>query len=508
MSLPAQTESSGATLPNAPLALIPSHAQQLRALKVLASIRDYAYTFDTDGRFIYCNQALLDLLGLDFHEVVGKTFMELPYPPDLAVKLYMQIKQVFATKRTLTDETEYTSPSGLRGIYEYIFNPVTGPNGEVEAVAGSTREISHRKVDEELQGRLAAIIDSSADAIISKDLNGIVLTWNPAATHTFGYTAHEMVGTSILRLIPVNLRHEEVDILTKVKAGQRIDHYHTVRLRKDGSMIDISLTISPIRNSAGVVVGTSKIARDISLMKKMERQLIQAEKIATMGRMAATIAHEINNPLAAIMNLVFLAKDCCGGNPEAVSYLKSAERELRRVSHIARQTMGYYRDTGARTAIACNELINEVVPVYESKMRNRGITVERDFDVPPLLVASKGELSQVFSNLIANAVDAMPDGGCLRIQIKSSTPGEIQIVFEDQGIGIQPENLSRVFEPFFTTKGNLGTGIGLGVARQLVEQHGGRMDLSSSVVPGHSGTTVDIVLPLSKSQGASRQVTQ
>ena len=472
-------------------------AQQLRVFQTLSSIIDYAYTFDTEGRFLYSNQALLDLLGLELQDVLGKTFLELPYPVELAMKLQAQIEQVVRTKQKLMDETSYVNPAGMAGYYEYIFNPVIGRDGTVEMVAGSTREISHRKLNEELQGRLVALIDSSEDAIVSKDLHSIVQTWNRAAADIFGYASDEMVGVSILRIIPPELHHEEGEIVARIKAGERINHYETTRVRKDGSKIEVSLTVSPIRNSAGVVVGTSKIARDISGRRHLERQVIQAEKIATMGRMAATMAHEINNPLAAITNLVYLAKRSSVHNPDALEYLTSAERELERVAHITRQTLGYYRDTGAHSVVACHELIDEVVHAYQSKMQNRGIAVERAFDSLASITASRGELIQVFSNIIANSVDAMPDGGCLRIQTRESDTGHIEIIFEDEGTGITPENLSRVFEPFFSTKGNLGTGIGLWITKQLVEKHHGNLEISSSTVPGSSGTVIRVLLPLS-----------
>jgi PAS domain S-box-containing protein len=506
MSTVAQPGSNEANLPSASLALIPDLAQQLRVFKTLSSIIDYAYTFDSGGRFLYSNQALLDLLGLRLDEVIGKTFLELPYPIDLAVKLQAQIEQVFATKQKVIDETSYISPAGVVGYYEYIFNPVFGSDGAVEMVAGSTREVSHRKRNEEIQGQLAAIVDSSDDAIISKDLDGIIVTWNFAASRIFGYTSDEMIGAPLLRLVPLNLHHEEDEILAKMKAGERIKHYETTRLRKDGSNIVVALTVSPIRNSNGIIIGSSKIARDISGPKNMERLLIQAEKIATMGRMAATIAHEINNPLAAVTNLIFLAKGSSADNQDTVRYLTTAEHELARVSHLTRQTLGYYRDTGAHSAVNCFELINEVVRVYESKIQNRGIVLERVYDPIPSLIASKGELTQVFSSIIANSVDAMPDGGRLRIGIKQLSAVEIEICFEDQGIGISAKNLVKVFEPFFTTKGNLGTGIGLWIAKQLVEKHGGQLKLSSSVTSGCSGTSVRLVFPLVRERNAMSKV--
>ena len=164
------------------------------------------------------------------------------------------------------------------------------------------------KRSDESRFRLAAIVDSADDAIISKDLNGIVTSWNRGAQQMFGFTAEEMVGQSILRLIPDELQYEEDEILRKLRAGERVDHYETTRRKKNGERIDVSVTISPIRDGAGHVTGASKIARDISDRKKIERMLIQSEKLAATGRMAATIAHEINNPLESVMNLIFLAR--------------------------------------------------------------------------------------------------------------------------------------------------------------------------------------------------------
>ena len=143
---------------------------------------------------------------------------------------------------------------------------------------------------------------------MSKDLNGIITSWNDAATKVFGYTADEMIGTSILKLIPENLHSDEKTIMENIRAGRRVEHFETVRLTKDGKLIDVSLTISPVKDANGQVIGASKILRDVSNRKRLEQSLLQAEKIAATGRMAATIAHEINNPLEAVMNLLFLLR--------------------------------------------------------------------------------------------------------------------------------------------------------------------------------------------------------
>jgi signal transduction histidine kinase len=223
--------------------------------------------------------------------------------------------------------------------------------------------------------------------------------------------------------------------------------------------------------------------------------LIQAEKLAATGRMAATIAHEINNPLDAVMNLVYLARTTLPTNSRAVPYLSTAERELERVSHIARQTLGYYRDPGPPSEIRLESLLEEVLNVYHSKLLAGNVAVDCAFSHQRALSASRGELMQIFSSLITNAIDAMPGGGVLNISTRELVGQGIEILVRDNGTGISGENLDRVFEPFFSTKGQRGTGIGLWVARQLLEKRGGTINLDSSTEIPRTGTTVSVFLP-------------
>jgi PAS domain S-box-containing protein len=349
---------------------------------------------------------------------------------------------------------------------------------------------------------LAAIVESSDDAIISKNLQGIVTTWNQAANRIFGYTAEEMIGQPILRLIPEEMRHEEDMILMKLRAGERIDHYETTRIRKDGERFEISVTISPIRDSQGRIIGASKTARDISERKKIEQLLIQSEKLAATGRMAATIAHEINNPLESVMNLVFLAHTS-DSISKARGYLQTAEKELERVAHIVRQTLGYYRETAAPVQVDLRELMQDVLTVYQTKLSANRISVDFRFDNHRPIIVNKGELVQVLSNVVANAIDAMPHAGVLHIHIGETTNSQkegVQIVIRDNGTGIPQEHLSRIFEPFFTTKGNLGTGIGLWVARQLIEKQHGQIAIASCTDPENHGTTLSLFLPFADPQ--------
>ena len=355
------------------------------------------------------------------------------------------------------------------------------------------------------RAHLAAIVDSAEDAIVSQDLNGIVKTWNQGAVRMFGYSPEEMVGQPILRLIPEELHYEEDKTLATVRAGDRLAQYETVRIKKGGARIEISVTISPIRDASGRVIGASKIARDISNRKRMERLLIQSEKFAVTGRMAAVVAHEINNPLESVINLVFLARKSSPGK-KADGFLLTAERELERVARIARQTLGYYRETDVPGEVYLQELIENVLTVYRAKILTNQITVKTRFDDGQKISVSRGEMIQLFSNLINNAIDAMARGGTLDISVqKKGGPGGdgIQTVIRDTGIGIHDDHLEKIFEPFFTTKGNLGTGIGLWIAKQLTEQRGGQISVTSCTENGSSGTCFTIFVPFAAREANS-----
>ena len=244
-------------------------------------------------------------------------------------------------------------------------------DGSRGKILGTIRDITALRESEEEQrenakhlGELAAIVASSNDVIVSKDLNGIITSWNNAATQVFGYSPDEMIGASILKLIPENLHSDEKRIIESIRAGRRIEHFETVRLAKDGRLIDVSLTISPIKDEEGRVIGASKILRDISSRRRMEQTLLQAEKIAATGRMAATIAHEINNPLEAVMNLLYLLRPKITDD-EGCNFLATAEEELGRVSHIAKQTLGYYRENAAASLASVGDIAEHALTIYE-----------------------------------------------------------------------------------------------------------------------------------------------
>ena len=345
-------------------------------------------------------------------------------------------------------------------------------------------------------GELAAIVESSDEVIISKNLDGIITSWNAAAWRVFGYTAEEMIGQSILKLIPEELHYEEKIFIEKLKSGQRIEQFETRRITKSGQTLDVSLTLSPVRDVRGEVIGASKILRDVSLAKRLEQSFLLAEKLAATGRMAATIAHEINNPLEAIVNLLYLLRPTISSD-EGRGYLATAESELQRVSHIAKQTLGYYREDAAAIPVSLNDIAQQAITIYEPRCRASGIKILLSLTSAQKIFLRRGEILQVISNLIANSIYALSAGGTIHIDVRDceTDPQGVTLSVRDNGEGIGPEALPRVFDAFFSTRATIGTGIGLFIAKQLVEGHGGQISIESSKNVREHGTNVHVFLP-------------
>ena len=351
---------------------------------------------------------------------------------------------------------------------------------------------------EEARLRLAAIVESSDDAIVGKDLDGTITSWNAAAVRLFGYQADEIIGQSVLKLIPPELQDQEPEILRRLRAGERIEHYETQRLRKDGSRLDVSLTVSPIEDSTGRVIGASKIARDISDRKRAEAALIQSEKLAAIGRMAAAIAHEVNNPLEAVTNLAYLLTTHPSLDDEARGFARMLLDEVGRASQITKQTLTYYRDSNRPEPVDVVEVLDSVLVLHRPAMLKKNIRVHRAYRQQPAIVQGfAGELRQVFANLILNATDALPRDGVLRVKVsgRPCNGGQVRITIADNGCGIPRDGRERMFQPFFTTKAGRGNGLGLWISDGIVRRHGGRIRVHSSTTSGRSGSVFTVVLP-------------
>jgi PAS domain S-box-containing protein len=393
--------------------------------------------------------------------------------------------------------------------FEYRYNhPVTGlrrfycKGARLQAgdrMFGVVMDVTERKRAEEASLRLAAIVQSSDDAIVSKDLNGIVTSWNAAAERMFGYKPEEIIGRPITTIIPAELRSDEDMILGKIRRGEKVDHFETVRVTKTGERLDVSLTISPVKDESGRVIGAAKIARDVGQRKRAEEALRTSEKLASVGRLAATVAHEINNPLAAVVNLIYLIKKHPDLPPAVRRYVNTAEEELNRISSLTKQTLGFYREERGAAPMHLGELLRNLVAVFSPRVQNKSVNLKLQVRSDPEIVAVKGEIRQLVANLLGNSVDAVPQNGFITLRIKAvntpnRTPG-VRFTIFDTGPGIPQRIRTRIFEPFFTTKKDVGTGLGLWICKAIVEKHKGTLRLRSRTTPGKSWTAFSIFLP-------------
>ena len=366
---------------------------------------------------------------------------------------------------------------------------------------------SEAAIHEKTLRELAAIVESSEDAILSKTLDGIVTSWNAAAERMFGYSAQEMIGSSIERIFPDDRVAEEDLMLEQVRSGHSVQHYATVRKRKDGSFIDISLSVSPIYDSDGNIVGASKIARDITERKLAEGRLreLQSEmahfaRLSEMGQLASAIAHELNQPLAATMNYVNAARRMLetsgeGAQGKAGEFLEKAAGQAQRAGKIIRHLRNFIekRET-SRTPEDVNFIVEDAIALGILGAADVNVALRTDLqEGGPAVRVDRVQIQQVLVNLLRNAVESMQGSERQVLTISSRFGGEyVEIAVADSGVGISPEVAERLFEPFVTTK-STGMGIGLMICRSIVEAHGGRIWVAPN--PG-GGTVFRFRLPL------------
>ena len=406
---------------------------------------------------------------------------------------------------------------------EISLSPVATGNGMI--VLSVIRDISDRKrIEDELrrandeldrrktrelrdsQNRLALIVDSSQDAIIGKNLDGIITHWNKGAEQIYGYTAQEMIGRSISVLAPQDRADEIPAILEKIRKGQRVEYFESVRVTKDKRHLSVSISVSPIHDSDGRVVGASTIARNITAQKKIEDQLRQSQKMEAVGRLAGGVAHDFNNLLGIVTACSELLRTHV--DTDSAEYIDNIHEAAKRGAALTRQLLAFSRRQPVQTQLLdLNDRLKEVSKLLHPLMGDDVEIVILPRTPAAIIEADPGQLDQVVLNLAVNARDAMPRGGKLILETSvldsdesfarehpAMVPGRhVMLAVSDNGTGMDEATRSRIFEPFFTTK-EIGKGSGLGLATVygIVKQSGGHIWVYSEA--GH-GTTFKIYLP-------------
>jgi two-component system NtrC family sensor kinase len=500
-----------------------------REQKLHASQEDFQNLFEhmvtgvfissKEGKFLNANQSLLDMLGYKSKE----EFLNIDLPQDLYVR--PQDRDTFKEMmerdgRVIDYEVEFkrqdgsTIPILLTGHARY------DQQGNIIGYEGLNVDLTQRKLMEkelkEAYDFMNKIVQSSPDSITATDMKGNILIYNQAAEETLGYRANEVIGKmNISKIYPEGVARKVMQMLRSEEYGGvgRLNSYPMVYVRRDGEVVEGNLSAAIIYDANGKEIASVGSFVDLRDRLKMERalrdtqeQLLQSEKLAAMGRLTSQIAHELNNPLYGIMNTLELLKTEIAPDNKRRKILEMALSETLRLSDLLRKMLSFSKpDQEERHPVEINSVLDEILLLHEKQLKENDINIVLSFAEGLALVnASKNQLRQVFLNMVANARDAMPNGGTFTV----TTGGDgdnIVVEITDTGMGIRKENIDKIFDSFFTTKGEIkGVGLGLSVCYGFIKDHGGDIEVKSQE---GVGTTFTIILPVHNPDTAKKDGT-
>jgi PAS domain S-box-containing protein len=472
-----------------------------RLAAIVASSEDAIVGTDLNGIITSWNAAAERMFGFTASEAVDRP-IALITPED------RQGEEEFVLSRLHTGvaidhfETLRRRKDGSLVDVSMTVSPIHGRDGTIIGVSNSARDISAMKRMEREAYRLAAIVESSDDAIVSKDLNGIIQTWNRAAQQMFGYTADEAIGQSITIIIPKERLSEETTVLSRIRAGLSVEHFETLRQHKDGRLLNISLTVSPIRNASGQVIGASKIARDVTESQRLRRVAEEASR--AKDEFLAVLSHELRTPLNTVVGYArMLQRTDMIVTPEmrekAVEALaRNADTLIKLVSDVldtSRIVTGKLRLDHA--SFDLGEIVREAVDTQRHAVQAKGLRLHTNIEDDITIVGDGDRLRQVVWNLVSNATKFTPPEGRIDVDLRRQG-SSIRLEVRDTGLGIEPAQLPLVFQRFWQAEAGVsrefgGLGLGLALARYLVEMHGGSIHAESTGL-GHGATFV-VTLP-------------
>jgi len=504
--------------------LVAENLAQLQA--VFDSMIDGIIVVDSEKRLVLHNQAADSILGLTSKtlslEGIGDTFEVLrptgePLPPDE----WPTMRATHGDYCTNEEVVIRRRDNGKSVTTEITTVRIAVSGEKTRKFIVTLRDITERKQLDETRMRFASLVESSEDGIIGKTITGIVTSWNRGAEKIYGYSSAEMLGQPIQRLLPANRSDEDHMILDRIRRGEVIEHYETVRVRKDGQHINVSLTISPIRGANGAIIGASKIARDITHRMKIERQLQQSQKMDAIGQLTGGIAHDFNNLLGIVIGNLDLLESRVNHDDDIGMRVKVAQKAALRAADLTRRLLAFSsNETLSPSPTHLHDLISSMIEMT-SRVIGPEIKITTSFDESiSLILIDPSGLESALVNLMVNARDAMPKGGAITIstrvtildadyppviadELKAGLHASISV--SDTGQGMSQQTLERVFEPFFTTKPRgKGTGLGLAMVYGFVKQSQGTVRIYSEL--GH-GTTVTLYLPLADNAPLPRKKT-
>jgi PAS domain S-box-containing protein len=511
-----------------PGSLTKSLTEVLLSSDFLESVPDAMVAVDRDGRVLQVNSQTQELFGYSRRELIGQNIDLLV--PERHRQQHENHRRGFGESPKIRRmgaglDLHGRRRNGTEFPVEISLSPVQTQDGiivlsairdisdrkRIESELRRAQEDLHQKTKEQLgeyRSRLALIIDSSEDAIIGKNLDGTITSWNKGAERIYGYTAEEAVGKNISILAPQDRKDEIAEILKKIARGDTTEHFETLRVTKDGRQLNVSITVSPLRDTADQIIGASVIARDITAQRKAEDQLRHSQKMEAIGRLAGGVAHDFNNVLGVINACTEFLRDRIDASSEPALYVENIRKAIERGSALTRQLLAFSRKQVIQPVLLdLNDRLKDISKLLRPLMGD-----DVQISISPrshsaVVEADPGQIDQILMNLAVNARDAMPRGGRFILETDTAeidqsfgeqhqpvTPGKyVMLAVSDDGSGMDKDTQSRIFEPFFTTKeAGKGTGLGLATVYGIVKQTGGHIWVYSE--PG-KGTTFKIYLP-------------
>ena len=467
---------------------------QARLAAIVDSSDDAIVSKDLDGTVRSWNRGAQALFGYVPDEMIGQSILRV-IPPELHAEEREILAKIARGERIEHYDTVRVRKDGRRLEVSLSISPLRDATGRIVGASKIARDMSTRHEAEGVKAVLASIVQSADDGIISKNLDGVVTSWNPAAERLYGFSAEEMIGQPILRIIPAELRSEEDYILGEIRAGRRIEHFETERLRKDGARIHVSITVSPVRNAAGVVIGASKIARDVSAQREAQRR---------KDEFLAVLAHELRNPLAPIRTTLALVREATLPAQQRERAVVIADRQMAHLTRLLDDLLDVSRLSTGRVklkkervdlTVLARQSADTARPIIESRLHRLEVKI---WDQPLWIHADAVRMSQVINNLLTNASKYTDPEGLIEFSVERE--GDIAVMrVQDTGIGFAPEMKERLFTMFAQENAALdraagGLGIGLALVREFVERHGGTVTAFS---PGRGkGALFTVRLPL------------
>jgi PAS domain S-box-containing protein len=478
----------------------------------LASIGDAVISTDAEARVTFMNGVAETLTGWTQSEAVGRPLSEVFQIVNERTREPSANPALRALREGtvvgLANHTILIARDGKERPIDDSAAPIRDDSGAAVGAVLVFRDVTERRVAEEAQARLAAIVESSQDAIISKTLDGVIRTWNTGAERLFDYAPHEAIGRPITLIIPPDRLDEEYEILARISRGERIEHFETIRVSKHGRLIDISLTVSPIRDSEGRVVGASKVARDISDRKRIDKALQEANQ--RKDQFIALLAHELRNPLAPLRNGLQVIR-LAGTDTTAI--VQAREMMDRQLSHMVRlvddlldiSRVSQNKMELRRSRVLLKDVISSAVETARPAIEEAGHELNISLAPEPVyLDADLTRLAQVFSNLLNNSAKYTERGGRIWLAVERQD-GDVIVSVRDTGLGIPANDLPRIFDMFSQVDRSIerstgGLGIGLALVKGLVEMHGGTVTATSE--GQGKGSTFVVKLPVLESTAA------